>query len=211
MGKAVIAICLLLTAFPGKSQYAGYKLLANDADFKEKFSAASQKTNSIKSDFLQEKNISLLSEKIVSKGKFWFKKDAMVRMEYVEPFQYLMILNNGKVLVRDGQKENKLNSRSNKLFRQINDIIVDCVRGSAMQNPDFNVRVFDGRSGYLMELTPKTKNLNEYFKNILVTLDKNDYSAASMEMNEQSGDNTVIHFSNKELNATIPDALFAIH
>ncbi len=29
-------------------------------------------------------------------------------------------------------------------------------------------------------------------------------------MNEQSGDNTIIRFTNKELNTNIPDALFAI-
>jgi hypothetical protein len=39
-----------------------------------KFATASQKINSVQSDFVQEKNLSMLSEKIVSKGKFWFKK-----------------------------------------------------------------------------------------------------------------------------------------
>jgi outer membrane lipoprotein-sorting protein len=31
-----------------------------------------------------------------------------------------------------------------------------------------------------------------------------------LEMYEQSGDNTIISFTNKELNATIADTLFAI-
>ncbi len=51
-------------------------------------------------------------------------------MEYNQPFQYLMIMNRDNVYVKDGQKENKVSSKSNKLFQQINRITVDCVQGN---------------------------------------------------------------------------------
>ena len=34
----------------------------------------SESTNTIVSDFVQEKNLSVLSEKIISKGQFYFQK-----------------------------------------------------------------------------------------------------------------------------------------
>ncbi|HMH32278.1 MAG TPA: outer membrane lipoprotein carrier protein LolA [Puia sp.] len=210
MSKVIWLFSFVFIVIAGKAQYTGYKPLADAGSFKEQFARASLQTNSIKSDFVQEKNLSLLSEKMISKGKFWFKKEALLRMEYIEPFQYLMIINNSNVLIRDGQKENRVNTKSSKLFRQINDIMVDCVKGSALANPDFTVRVFDGKQAFLVELSPVAKNVKEYFRTILVTVDKKDYTANSIEMNEQSGDNTVIHFINKELNVNIPDALFAI-
>jgi len=211
MNKAILSFLLLIICIVSKAQYAGYTLVSDIAKFKEQFSSASQKTQTIKSDFVQEKNLSMLSEKITSKGKFWFKKDNLVRMEYNSPFQYLMIINKNNVYMKDGNKENKVATSSNKLFQQINKITVDCVQGTALNNTDFKFKIFENEKGFLVELTPVAKNLKEYFKNINIVVDKKDYSVNRIDMIELSGDNTVINFINKELNANIPDALFTIH
>lgn len=210
MRKLILALILFCVAFSLKAQYAGYKTIADLSKFKEQFSLVAQKTSTIKSDFVQEKNLSMLSEKIVSKGKFWFKKDNLVRMEYTQPFQYLMIINKNNVYVKDGQKENKISTKSNKLFQQINKITVDCVQGTALNNSDFKIRVFENSQGFLIELSPVAKNLQEFFKNINVVVERKDYSVTRIEMHELSGDDTIINFTNKELNVNIPDALFAI-
>ena len=201
---------VLVTGHAVNAQYAGYSPVADLLKFKADFSAAAQKTNSIKSDFVQEKNLAMLSEKIISKGKFWFKKESQVRMEYNQPFQYLMILNKDKVFVKDGKKENKISTKSNRLFQQINKIMIDCMQGTMLNNPDFKTRVFENRNNSLVELVPLTKGMKELFKSINVIVDKKDLAVISIEMQELSGDNTVIRFTNKELNATIPDTLFTI-
>ncbi|MEI9944613.1 MAG: outer membrane lipoprotein carrier protein LolA [Chitinophagaceae bacterium] len=131
-------------------------------------------------------------------------------MEYNHPYQYLMILNKDKVYIKDAQKENKISSRSNKLFQQINKIMIDCMQGTALNNPDFKTRIFGNKNNSLIELTPVTKGLKELFKNINVIVDNKDFSVASIEMQEIGGDNTLIRFTNKELNAAIPDSLFTI-
>ncbi len=211
MHKGIFVLMFLFLSVAMHAQYPGYTLLNNTTSFREQFASASQKITTIESDFSQEKNLSMLSEKLVSKGKFWFKKENLVRMEYNSPFKYLMILNNGKVYVKDSQKENTVASASNKLFRQINNIMVDCMRGTALSNPDFSSRVFEGGQKFLVELSPVAKNLKDFFQRINIVIDKKDYTANSIEMNEPGGDNTIIHFTNKQLNATIADALFTIH
>jgi outer membrane lipoprotein-sorting protein len=210
MRKIVFLFMIVCSALSLKAQYPGYSVMNDLVKFKADFAAAAQKTSSIKSDFVQEKNLSMLSEKIVSKGKFWFKKNNQVRMEYSAPFQYLMIINQDKVFIKDGQKQNTISTKSNKLFQQINKITVDCVQGNVLNNPDFKVRVFESKTSYLVELAPVPKNLKEFFKTINVVVDKKDYAVTNIEMNENSGDNTVIRFTNKEMNTNIPDALFAI-
>jgi outer membrane lipoprotein-sorting protein len=210
MRKIILILLVLVAANIAKAQYTGYTPVADLAKFKADFTAASQKTNSIKSDFVQEKNLSMLAEKITSKGKFWFKKESQVRMEYTQPYLYLMILNKDKVFVKDGQKENKVSTKSNKLFQQINKIMIDCMQGTALNNTDFKTKVFENKSASLVELTPVTKGLKEMFKSINVIVDKKDFSVISIQMQELSGDNTLIRFSNKELNAALPDTLFAI-
>src|ERR1700712_3019988 len=154
MRKIVVALCFCIPVFLLQAQYSGYKSVADLAKFKEQFTAAAQRTQSIKADFTQEKSLSLLSEKISSKGKFWFKKSNLVRMEYNQPFQYLVIINNNDVFVKDGQKENRVSTKSNKLFQQINRMMVDCVQGTALNNADFNIRVFENTQSGLIELTP---------------------------------------------------------
>ncbi|MGN6213786.1 LolA family protein [Parafilimonas sp.] len=208
MSKLFFIVFLMLVCSFVKAQPAGYVSVKNVAVFKSQFVTASQKISSIKADFQQEKNLSMLSDKIISKGKFWFKKENKVRMEYTQPFQYLMILNNNNIYIKDGQKENKIAASSNKLFQQVNKIVVDCVRGSAFSNTDFKVNVFESKTTYLIELTPVAKNLQQIFKSINVITDKKDYSVNTIVMNEVSGDNTTIHFINKEINTNLNDALF---
>lgn len=211
MHKVVLIFILAITGFSSIAQYPGYSSVADIQKFKTDFSSATQKITSIKADFVQEKNLAMLSEKIISKGQFWFKKDSRVRMEYQQPFTYLIILNKDKVYVKDGQKENKVSTRSNKLFQQINKIMIDCMQGSTLSNPDFKTRVFENKNSALVELTPVTKGLKELFKTINVVVDKKDFSVSSILMQEISGDNTLIRFNNKELNSSIPDALFTIN
>jgi len=80
MLRTAVLPFLLLFCTCVRAQHPGYRPVTDLAVFKEKFAAASRQTQSIKADFVQEKNLSLLTEKITSKGKFWFKKDKLVRM-----------------------------------------------------------------------------------------------------------------------------------
>lgn len=206
-----ILLPFLILSFAAIAQYPGFKAVSDATIFKTQFAAASQKTNTIKSDFVQEKNLSMLSEKIVSKGKFWFKKENAVRMEYVSPFQYLMIINGTKIYIKDSQKENKVSSKSNKLFQSINKILMDCVKGTVFDNTDFSTKLFESNDNYLAELTPVNKDMKNLFQKINVQLDKKNYLVKKIEMHEPSGDKTVITYSNQELNTNLPDALFAVN
>ncbi|HMG07218.1 MAG TPA: outer membrane lipoprotein carrier protein LolA [Mucilaginibacter sp.] len=209
--KLMLLFCIFLgLTINAKAQHAGYSLLTDLAKFKQQFADVAQKTTSIKSDFTQEKNLNMLSEKITSKGKFWYKKTNMLRMEYTQPFSYLMILNKDNVFIKDGQKENKVSTRSSKVFKQINRIVIDCIQGTALNSGDFRPAVYENKGTYLVSLSPAVKQLSEFFKTIEITVDKKDFSVNTIEMLESSGDSTILRFTNKEINANIPDAFFAI-
>lgn len=152
----------------------------------------------------------MLADKITSKGKFWFKKSNQVRMEYTQPYPYLMVINKDRIFVKDKQKESTINTRSNKMFQQINRVMIDCMQGTVFSNPDFSTRLFENRSDVLIEMTPLTKGLKEMFSHINLLVDKKDFSVASIQMNEPSGDNTLIRFTNKEQNVQLPDNLFTV-
>lgn len=203
-----LLIMFLMGVLQADAQHKGFNAVPDPAGFKASFTEKAALVNSIRADFTQEKNLSLLAEKIVSKGKFWFKKESLVRMEYQHPFQYLMIINGRNIYIKDGQKENRVSVRSNKLFQKINQLTIDCVKGTVFNNPDFKVQAFENKSHFLVEMVPVSKDMLEFFSTILVTIDRKDYSVSSINMMEKGGDNTLISFHNKEINLSIADAIF---
>src|ERR1700712_2209112 len=118
MIKSILFACFILSGFDGLTQYAGYTLIKQTEPFKKSFAQATVATESIQSDFSQEKTLTMLSEKMHATGKFWYRKKDQLRMEYLHPYPYLMILNNGKIFIKEGEKENKVSANSNKIFQQ---------------------------------------------------------------------------------------------
>ncbi len=207
--KYTMLLLFVFIATASYSQPKGYKVLTDNTAFRKKISETANSTQTIKSNFVQEKNIAVVSEKIISKGNFRFKKVNKVRMEYVHPYRYLLIINQDKVIIKDEQKTHSFSSKSNKLFTLVNKIIIDCVQGTALDNKDFKPEVYSDDKLYLLVLTPVKKDLQEYFKNISVYLDINDGSVVKIDLLEPSGDNTVITFTEKEINVAVQDSEFS--
>jgi outer membrane lipoprotein-sorting protein len=193
----------------GFAQYPSYKAVSNIEQFKKDFKQTSAKVQSVQADFTQLKTLSALTEEISSTGKMWFKRASKVRMDYTKPFVYKLVINNEKMLISDGGKENRINVKSNKLFKQINQITVDCMQGTILESTDFKSRVFESENAYLLELTPQSKSLKEFFTSIILVTDKKDSSAKSIELNEPTGDKTVLTFSNKIINGQVGDEVFS--
>jgi outer membrane lipoprotein-sorting protein len=208
MNKAAGFVFALIFCSSIHAQIAGYNPVKDESAFRQKFNEASKLTNSIKADFVQEKDLSMLSEKIISKGSFYFKKESKVRLEYKTPFKYLMVINGSKVLVKDDAKENKFDTHSNKIFKQVNELIVNSVQGTILNSADFKVKVSENATQYYLQMTPGAKGLKEFFSGINIFIDKKDYSVSRIEMVEVSGDSTTITFNNKELNGKLDEGLF---
>ena len=212
-GRRVFVLTILVGIYAGivaQAQPKGYTPIKDVASFRQAFSRESGKIQSIESGFRQEKVLSALTETIQSRGQFWFKRANKVRIEYKTPFLYTMILNGDKMLIRDGEKQSQINVRSNKLFQQVNRIMIDCVQGTILDSKDFTARVFENDGSYLLELTPTSKALREFFQIINLTVQKADYVASSIEMNEPGGDKTTIYFVDRKLNNPIADAVFTL-
>ena len=206
----MLVTVVMASALPACAQPKGYTPVKDVPAFKAAFVRESAKIETIESDFKQEKVLSALTETIQSRGQFWFKRANKVRIEYKTPFTYTLILNGDKMLVRDGEKKSQVNVRSNKLFQQVNRIMIDCVQGTILDSKDFTSRVFENQDSFLLELTPTSKSLREFFQVINLTVRKADYVASSIEMNEPGGDKTTILFVDHKLNRAISDAVFSL-
>lgn len=208
MHKVLALFLMLLVPVLVHAQYPGYTPVKDAEAFRKKFSEQAALTKSLESDFEQEKHMSLLSEKIISKGKFWFQREQKVRMEYVTPSPYLVIMDADNVSIRSGKKETSVSTGGNRLFKQLSRIISDCVRGTVVSNPDFNVKIFESPGGYLIEMNPVGKTLKEFFNRIIVYADRKSLQVDKVTLYEPSGDYTIIRFQNRKANVPLSDSLF---
>jgi outer membrane lipoprotein-sorting protein len=145
---------------------AGFAPLNNTQALQKALSKNAEQTRSISSDFIQTKNMKMLQDKVVSKGKFYFKQADKIRIEYNSPFSYLLIMNGGNITVKDGNKTNKINTRSSKIMQSINRVMLDCMRGTVFHNPGFSVSAFESAREYLLVLQPKDAAMKKMFSGI---------------------------------------------
>lgn len=201
-------LIFILLPFVGITQ--NYRSVKDTTVLKQKIENMSKTTSSIEADFTQEKNLSILSEKVISKGHFVFKKENLLRWEYSSPSKYLIVINKEKIVIKDEKKTTRYDMNSNKVFKEINDIMLSCVQGTIFKSNKFKTNYFENDKGYKLELTPLAKNMKETFKKINLYFDKTVTSVTKMEMVENNDDITSLDFTNKKLNGVVSESIFII-
>jgi len=170
-----------------------------------------QNTQTISSNFIQEKEMSMITEKIISKGKFYFKKEKMLRWEYMEPFSYVIVIRNDNISVIDENQVSRFNVRSNKIYLEINRIILGSIQGTLLNDENnFLPEFLENQSTFIVVLKPLSAKLRESLKEIMIHFNRKDYSVDQIEMFEPGGDRTRITFTSKKLNQPIADEKFMV-
>lgn len=166
---------------------------------------------SMSCSFVQTKHMSMLNDKMVSKGTMRYKQSNKLRWEYSTPYKYLFIFNGTKVYVGNDSKTDVIDTNSNKVFREIARIMMNTVTGKALSNPtDFTTDVTANANSYVVTLVPKKKDLRKMFKKIELVFNKSNYMISQVSIFEQNGDKTNIQMSNIKVNGAINETHFAI-
>lgn len=192
------------------SAQSAFKPVKDTVSLKARIDNMSKVTNSIESDFTQVKDLSMLSEKITSKGHFYFQKKNNLRWEYTTPYKYIIVINQDKIFIKDENKLKKYDMNSNKVFKEINDVMISCVNGDILKSNKFKISFFENDTYYKLELIPTMKGMKESLKKINMYFDKSVTSVVKLDMLEPSDDITTLDFSNKKLNAPIPVEKFIL-
>lgn len=202
-------ICFLCCAALVNAQPPeGFVAMKNPVAFKAKIAETAEKTNTIHTDFVQEKTVSILSNTMKSSGEMYFKKPQMLKWAYSEPYAYVIVLDGKDIVVSDAGKVSSFDISSSEVFRQINDLIVNSVRGDVLDEERFEIGYLENASNYLVQLVSKEQSMREHVSEIWVHFDKSEHMVSQIRMNEAGGDFTVITFQNRTLNQPIGDEIF---
>ncbi len=135
---------------------------------------------SLEADFVQTKQVAMLSEPQVAKGHLTYRAPEYIRWEYLKPDQYVWML--------DGKQSN-VNPQIQRLLQ----MIMQSVSGANLQPS----QDFDGQqSGNVYTLTPRKREYKHMFRNIVITLDPATQIAQKVHLHETNGNDTLIEFHN---------------
>jgi len=207
MNKRFISISTIIIFCSLFAKAQDFSPISNLLEFQDLFTKKSNEISSLKSNFVQEKSISMLEQKMISYGSFKYKKEAKLRMEYTKPFYYLLAINGEKVTIKNNAKQTT-SSGSNRLFKMISQITIDCFNGNILKSKQFNVSVFENNTSFKLILYPKMKDLNSILSEIILIISKQTYTVSTLEMKERSGDSSLMTFTNTEINTPIDDETF---
>ena len=209
--RAIIALVFVVLLSSLRTQNDTYVAMKDVTGFKAKLNQKNQTINTLACDFVQEKSLSFMAQKVISKGTMKYKKPDMMKLEYTTPFQYIMSLYKGKVIIKDNGKVSKYDSKSNKVFKYVNDLMINAVQGNVADSKEFTIVFKENSKTYLMEMTPIDVTMKDYVSKVMVTVSKADYGVLKVEMTEKSGDYTLITFINRVYNTPLKDEEFLVH
>lgn len=210
--KYIYCLLLLCTCLsPRLSAQEELKPLASVAAFQERLKQEASRVRSIESDFTQEKYLDIFSEKIISKGRFYYKQQNMIRMDYSSPLDYLIVINGQKLKTVSEGKSNVVNLGSNPMMNEMKGMLSACMIGDLNAiGPSYNLEYFETPTLYVVKIRPTAKNVKAYISEIVISLDKKDMAVTTLRLSENEKDYTEYRFTNKKYNTLTSDEKFTI-
>ena len=203
MRNLVYIICFLVVSTQAQTTMTS----AEAGQLQEKVKVLSSTTKTISSDFVQYKHLDFLDNDIETAGKLVFKTPDLIKWEYVSPFKYSVVFKNGKLYINDEGKKSDIDLGSNKMFDQLNKLIINSVKGDMFDETKFKITYYKTGKNSLVYFEPKDQKLVKYIKAFHITFNEKG-DVTEVKMIEHSGDYSKIVFSNKVLNKPLEDALF---
>jgi len=177
-------------------------------NFKKKIKAVAENTKTILSDFTQYKHLEFLSNDIKTSGKMAFKAPNLVKWEYTNPYKYSVIFKEDQLLINDDGKKSDVKIGGSKMFKKLNQLIVNSVSGNMFDNNEFDISYYKTAGFYRVLFTSKDKNLSKYIKQFILHFSKKELTVIEVKMVEPSNDYTQIIFKNRKENIVLKDEVF---
>jgi len=203
MRKLVYILFFLVTTVQAQTKMSA----SEAATLKTKVKSLATTTKTISSDFVQYKHLDFLDNDIETSGKLAFKAPDIVKWEYIKPFKYAVLFKNEKLYINDEGKKSNVDIGSNKMFKQLNKLIISSVKGDMFDENEFDMIYYKKGENSLVHFSPKDKKFAKYIKAFHITFNKKG-DVIQVKMVEPSEDYTKIVFTNKVLNQNIDEATF---
>ena len=187
----------------------GQPTFSDSADSWQDMRDAFSKVKSIKTNFVQQKKMKILSRPIVSKGRFFYQAPGDLRWEYDSPIRSVLLLNKGNVerfTWRDGKYFRDAGGSLEGLRFVLQDIS-GWLAGDFVSSTTFTAELKPGSPDRIV-LSPREESFTKFIRRVELTLASTPGVLRSVEIVESQENSTYIEFQNVEINLPFGEGLF---
>lgn len=169
------------------------------SQFEQELRLKNEDVVTIKCDFIQTREMSVIEMNVVKEGEFFFQR----------PSDMLLSFNDGDYIkmsetifeMKTAGDVASTSISSNPMLKNLSSILSACVVGDFKQmSKGFEVELRPTETEWQVTMTPKRGKSASKISQITLYFDRNDMSLNMLKMDEKSGDFTMYEFSNKEFN-----------
>lgn len=208
--KYTISILFTIISFTTLS--AQLKRIDNRQAFEQKLEQATKAVKSIESGFTQVKHLDVFDNDITLRGKFYYKHNDKICLDYTGYLSYIIVINGDKLKITDNGKKNVVSLGANKTMKEMRGMLTACMSGDISRlSSEYKLEYFEDATYYLVVVTPKSKAIQEYIKDFHIYFDKKDMSVDKLRITENATDYTDYIFSNKKFNTLQNEEKFSVN
>ena len=211
--KRIIFIILVLLV-PGSvfcSQLQKDRSSAGEQDhiFSE-IAKAATKVTTLKSDFVQERHLSMLEDVLISKGMFYYKKRDRLRWELTKPVSSGFAVSGKQAKRWDGKsgRTQTFEVYQVPFIKLFTDQVFAWATADFKQlQKDYNIEIL-ADAPVDLKLVPIRSQEKKYLAHFRIAFTADASHVNAVEVHETGGDFTRIRFFNTIINTPLPDTLF---
>jgi outer membrane lipoprotein carrier protein len=182
-----------------------------EEQIKQKVNQTASAMKTMQCDFVQTKHLKMLNNDFVSHGKMYYQQSNKLRWEYTSPYSYTFILNNDQVLLKNKQRNDLIDIKQNKLFREIVRIMMSSVVGNCLaDDKNYKVSIATIGNEWVATLLPQRKDMKQMFQKLVLHFNAKKSVVNTVELYDKNGEKTIIELKNIRINETIHPHMFVI-
>ena len=182
-----------------------------EEQIKQKVNQTASAMKTMQCDFVQTKHLKMLNNDFVSHGKMYYQQSNKLRWEYTSPYSYTFILNNDQVLLKNKQRNDLIDVKQNKLFREIVRIMMSSVVGNCLaDDKNYKVSIATIGNEWVATLLPQRKDMKQMFQKLVLHFNAKKSVVKTVELFDKKGEKTIIELKNIRTNETITSNMFVI-
>jgi len=163
---------------------------------------------SVKAEFLQKRHLPILTEPLLSEGKFFFRASGLLRWEYLSPLRSVMLQKGDQIRLyhfSEGVWKAEM-TQAVEARRMVLAEIRQWLQGRFDQSKAFNHLYAPGPPARII-LDPR-EGINKFIQRIEIVLSARPGVISRVEIEEPGGSRTSIEFRNVEINPNLPAEIF---
>ncbi len=165
--------------------------------FYSELSRRSSEVSTLRASFTQTKYVKLLDTKVVSKGKFQYKKGVDIRFDYATPKVMSIIMTNSDLRISTPTKTTTYDFAKQRSLAELAIIMEACVGGKLRELPAKYKVIYKSTADFhVVTITNLKRGADNPYTMIELHFCLEDYSLRELILYERSEDTTFYSFNN---------------